>query len=965
MTLLKVVRSIAAHMRERQAMLAVEFWLGGRIVWTKILGSLQPAARWVRYAYFLRFSLMLWLFAPVLCVLNLRDSTLTSGIVTPETWQQYVCVGFFLVSASFAALVMARVVIINGPERWDRGYNKQNDARPPLLTRFLDNDSGKDENAALLISQAPTGLVFLYLIINGVSQDVNHWQIWPGFILGAILSAVFWWVLNAWYYVRYVPPPLPQPPKIYSLGENAARTILFPRWCFGLNREGSEYPGEPTIEQAKTDLPRVTLGALGEWLARQPGFGFTIESDHFVFEGHAFATVALLVFILFSVIIWPLTAPVPAPTVSIVMIGSLLFFGAVAIGLILAAKPLEGGSVWKARLALCIGIASFLFAVVKFYMGPSPERFPILATILILVTALSYALAGVAFFLDRYRVPVLTMIVVAMIVPRLFHLDRTIYWDGGPHLGNSQEEHYLSTTTYNGSAAVVQTPAKILADRIVAQDQQPLIIVTATGGGLHASAWTAAILARLEEKIGRPFHHRLLLMSTVSGGSVGLMAYLRELHEGTLESNPDLAKARMQSAAQCSSLEGVGWGLIYYDLPKAFVPIAPYFIPPSSGDGDLEANRPGSTPLLKDRTWSLRKAFERNLNNSYCNWLWVKDGNPDPGLQTGLTKNPHVGAGLTLRQLPPVGLKNASFPAFTMNTTTVEHGERFLLANYAVPEHQISGEPEYRARSFLATFSGTQPPVINKQPPLPDLPLATAAQMSATFPYVSSAARVPMAIDNNVNSVHFVDGGYYDNDGTASAIEFLRYALAPSPQEKQEPGYPQPDPIARLDKDHPLRILLIEIRNSGDIAPTGPETNGDESNDNAPWNALSQLEGPLLGFWQAGHESVTGRNRTALGLLEQALDGKLQIHRVVFADANSPKLAGTDPLNWSLTPKQRGEVRFSAKALPLQEAEARCWFTTWDEMWKNAQQPNPKPIDPDKCVGAASPNPDGRPSLSR
>jgi hypothetical protein len=72
--------------------------------------------RWVRYAYFLRFSLGLWFFPLVLCWLNTSSArTLTSGIMTPETIQQYACVGFFLVSAGFVALITARVVLINGP----------------------------------------------------------------------------------------------------------------------------------------------------------------------------------------------------------------------------------------------------------------------------------------------------------------------------------------------------------------------------------------------------------------------------------------------------------------------------------------------------------------------------------------------------------------------------------------------------------------------------------------------------------------------------------------------------------------------------------------------------------------------------------------------------------------------------------------------------------------------------------
>jgi hypothetical protein len=408
------------------------------------------------------------------------------------------------------------------------------------------------------------------------------------------------------------------------------------------------------------------------------------------------------------------------------------------------------------------------------------------------------------------------------------------------------------------------------------------------------------------------------------------------MKEGTLESNRVMALRRMRSVAQCSSLEAVGWGLVYYDLPKAFVPFVPYFISPSPGAGDLH-----TSPLLKDRTWALRRSFERNLDNPYCKALWLQDGNED----FSLPDRPALADELTLRNMAP----SSTVPAFTMNTTTVERGQRFLLANYKVPQAQLNDEPEYRARSFLATYERRSPHggLASTQV---DLPLATAAQMSATFPYVSSAARAPVTADFHVDAVHFVDGGYYDNDGTASAIEFLRYALNPSDGELK--SHADEQAINRLGKDLPhLRILFIEIRNSGDIEPTGPEGRGDESGATTPWNALSQLGGPLLAFWQAGHESVTGRNRNALGLMEQALSDKLELHRLVFADDNSLSVAGTDPLNWSLTPRQRAEVRSSAIALPFQEEQARCWFTQWEIMWTNAHLPTAR--KPGTCDGSA------------
>jgi len=111
-------------------------------------------------------------------------------------------------------------------------------------------------------------------------------------------------------------------------------------------------------------------------------------------------------------------------------------------------------------------------------------------------------------------------------------------------------------------------------------------------------------------------------------------------------------------------------------------------------------------------------------------------------------------SGLTLRQFSPVNAGGTVSPAFAMNTTSVEDGQRFLLANYFVPDLKLDAGQNYRAKSFLETFGGAAPNFA-------DLPLTTAAQMSATFPYVSSAARMPLDVDRFVGSMHFVDGGYY------------------------------------------------------------------------------------------------------------------------------------------------------------------------------------------------------------
>lgn len=152
---------------------------------------------------------------------------------------------------------------------------------------------------------------------------------------------------------------------------------------------------------------------------------------------------------------------------------------------------------------------------------------------------------------------------------------------------------------------------------------------------------------------------------------------------------------------------------------------------------------------------------------------------------------------------------------------------------------------------------------------------------------------------------HFVDGGYYDNDGTGSAIEFLRSALD---------GLPAGSP--------PVHIVLVEIRNSPAASFAPPSSN-------EPWNLLDQLLAPVEAFDGAGHERVTARNRKDLILLKAAYKGKLDLlAHIVIADDCTVQSVHTDPLNRSLTPLQQEEVVNSAE-LPMnmeKYAKVRSYF---------------------------------------
>lgn len=814
-------------------------------------------APWLRYIYFLRFSVLLWWFPLVLVWANdpSRARSLVSGIVTPTRWIQYLCAAFFLVAASFVALILGRIVVINGGERFG-------DDAPGLLKWFFGGDGARYEWVAPVCSQLNNVLVFWYFFANGRREGVVFDQITIGLTGGVVMAGAFWYVITAFYYLTYEPPA--QRAHAPGFGGAAARTILLPRRWLLLSADGEGHKRGDVLEDAS--LPPMLT-----WSSRLfpvPGYRWPPDGD--LYEGHYFSLLAAFSFFALYWTLWPLTAPVLVPFWSSLAVALYFAAGLAAAAVVILASPGDAADrrrlrVWK--LILVAAILVFTAAIPWLYYSSDAERFPILALVLILVIAISWALGAIAFCADRFRIPVLTALVLVTIIPRMFN------WTGG------HEEHYLSIAL-RPAQAVLPTPTEILESKLAGNPNEPLIVVTSTGGGIHAAAWTTAVLGHLEDEfskggVSEPFHDHVLLLSTVSGGSSGLYAYLREIDPLTDGGHPEWE--RMRLVAQCSSLEAVGWGLVYYDIPKALVPFLPYFVPPSSGVGDLERS-----PIDKDRTWGLRRAFARNLNDPYCRL--------DPGsralIPLGEVKrdeqeNLENRRALSLGNLNPIA---NPLPAFTMNTTVVEGGDRYLLANYWVPTPKDGPLVPPPADSFLEMYGAVQFPQ-SGQSLYTDLPLATGAQLSATFPYVSSAATFPAA---SAPHFHFVDGGYYDNDGTGSAIEFLRSALD---------GLPAGSP--------PVHIVLVEIRNSPETPPpagAGP-----------PWNLLGQVAAPLEAFYGAGHESVTARNRNALVLLKQAYQGRLDmLAHIVIADSCAVASVHTDPLNWSLTPAQQQEVVNSA-----------------------------------------------------
>lgn len=102
-------------------------------------------------------------------------------------------------------------------------------------------------------------------------------------------------------------------------------------------------------------------------------------------------------------------------------------------------------------------------------------------------------------------------------------------------------------------------------------------------------------------------------------------------------------------------------------------------------------------------------------------------------------------------------VRTGEMPAVLFNTTAVQTGERITI-----PTTDL--DPIHPNIDVRRTFYEIHPNL--------DLSPVTAARLSATFPFVSPAARADRG-----EVIHFVDGGYFDNFGTASLTQWLRDAV--------------------------------------------------------------------------------------------------------------------------------------------------------------------------------------------
>ena len=449
---------------------------------------------------------------------------------------------------------------------------------------------------------------------------------------------------------------------------------------------------------------------------------------------------------------------------------------------------------------------------------------------------------------------------------------------------------------------------------------RPVVIVGAQGGGIRAAVWTALVMECIfgpgpvvgsgdicAEGGAEPDLRRLadaaddlvpvFLASGASGGSVGLAAWSAR--------RADLVQDRSSSATP-RRIEGI--------LDRDFV------APDVAG---LLLNDLPHTLLAWDRTdraAMLELAWEQAWYNRQLPVL-------DPSAR-GLARG--------LRQTWDLTHANGTWttPVLALNGISVEDGCRFLASavDFALPR-QLPTDPTGIATAVDSTDDRpddaacrgvASPPgdavdilpstneLIDYLCPAEDVPLSTAAHLSARFPYVSPTGRIerrPCPSSDGLVAAPAVsydaDGGLFDNAGSGTAVDTWR-AMVPlaAATERATEGCLVP--------------MFVQIDNSAGRATISSAADPRPNELFAPVGAtLGQLSSREA-YARAGAATAFGRP-VSVGGQPVAIGGVDAVGPMWFRIVLFGQPGPEPPLGWTLAQETVDDMRSQLQAVPNQQ----------------------------------------------
>jgi hypothetical protein len=306
------------------------------------------------------------------------------------------------------------------------------------------------------------------------------------------------------------------------------------------------------------------------------------------------------------------------------------------------------------------------------------------------------------------RVPTLTLLLGAAIVFGLYVDNHAVGGRYG-HVPEPTPPSQISLEQAYDRWVAAQGPLPLSQPRT-------LVLIAAEGGASRAGYWTAEVLSALHKATSGELARRLFAISSVSGGSVGAVAYA-----ATLQDRPDLDAVGLTESVTAFAgqdfLSPTVGGLLFPDLLQRFLPAA----------------------FLPDRAQGLEQAFERGWSK-HCAEIKSSRACANSDLISGPFTN---------LRAPENGWR----PLVIINGASQETGRRILTSHIRFKASEVDADDFYD--------------MVDRE-----IPVSTAIHNGARFPWISPAGTM---VDCCGRTSHIVDGGYFE----AAGVELLR-EMAPA-----------------------------------------------------------------------------------------------------------------------------------------------------------------------------------------
>ncbi len=341
----------------------------------------------------------------------------------------------------------------------------------------------------------------------------------------------------------------------------------------------------------------------------------------------------------------------------------------------------------------------------------------------------------------------------------------------------------------HASAWLQARRAEILA--MPAGMRYPVFFVTSDGGGVRAAVWTTDVLGALADDEPR-FNRQVYLLSGVSGGSVGVATYAAQVAD-----TPEVIRR--------GGFRATARTMLAQDFIAA----------------------PTALMLTRDPYESV-----------FCHGLKLRLACSDPAsdrviaLESILEGAWVLGVGSHRFEQDLQALWNGAaavdVPALILNATHASNGQSRIVSSF----RDAAFGPD---RDVLAALPAGQA-----------LRLSTAAMLSARFPVISPVAELHRA---DQRAEYLVDGGYFDNSGSASA----ELALPAFLHAAREAGL--------ADRIQPVALMITNDTRRRPQAYASPDCTPLPQPDGAMKAGLGALIGQPLSTLDAGRANASEARR--------------------------------------------------------------------------------------------------------